>query len=114
MPLLIATMLLVSCADDIDAVVQPPSTAVTISGTLPVMYIETENRTPITSKTEYLDAKYWLDPLENSEYDALGSESEPLPMQIRGRGHSSWKGAKKPYKIKFAKKTSVMGMPKNI
>lgn len=110
---IIALLLLASCADDIEASVQPPSTAVAISGTLPVMYIETENRTPITSKTEYLDAKYWLDPLENSEYDALGSESEPLPMQIRGRGHSSWKGAKKPYKIKFAKKTSVMGMPKN-
>lgn len=75
MTLFIATMLLVSCADDIDAGVQPPSNAVTISGTLPVMYIETENRTPITSKTEYLDAKYWLDPLENSEYEALGSES---------------------------------------
>lgn len=87
--------------------------AITISGTLPVMYIETENRTPITSKTEYLEAKYWLDPLDNSEYDALGSESEPLPMQIRGRGHSSWKGTKKPYKIKFAKKTSIMGLSKN-
>ena len=63
---IIALLLLAPCADDIDAGVQPPSTAVTISGTLPVMYIETENRTPITSKTEYLDAKYWLDPLKNS------------------------------------------------
>ncbi len=111
--LLIVTILFASCTDDINAGVQPSPTGVTISGTLPVMYIETENRRPITSKTEYLDAKYWLDPLENSEYDALGTESEPLPMQIRGRGHSSWKGAKKPYKIKFDKKTSLMGMPKN-
>ena len=113
MTFIVATFLLLSCADDIDAAVQSPANSATISSTLPVMYIETDNHAPITSKTEYLDAKYWLDPLENSEYDALGTESEPLAMQIRGRGHSSWKGAKKPYKVKFAKKTSVLGMPKN-
>lgn len=109
----IALTLIASCVNDIRADEQSSVQSDLISGTLPVMYIETENRTPITSKTEYLDANYWLDPLDNGEYDALGSESEPLPMQIRGRGHSSWKGAKKPYKIKFAKKTSVLGMPKN-
>ena len=51
---IVALLLLASCADDIEASVQLPSTTVTISGTLPVMYIETENRTPITSKTDYL------------------------------------------------------------
>lgn len=111
--LIASSILLMSCSDVNDDTVQPPQSDVTISGTLPVMYIETENRKPITSKTEYIDAKYWLDPLENGMYEALGSASEPLPMQIRGRGHSSWKGAKKPYKIKFANKTSVMGMPAN-
>ena len=45
--------------------------------------------------------------------EALGTEAEPLPMQIRGRGHSSWKGAKKPYKLKLEKKTAIMGMPEN-
>lgn len=110
---IIASLLLVSCANNIDANIQPSSNAITVSGTLPVMHIETKNRIPITSKTEYLDAKYWFDPMNNSEYEALGSESEPLPLQIRGRGHSSWKGAKKPYKIKFGKKTSIMGMPEN-
>lgn len=109
---IISTLLLI-CYNNTYADSSSSPTSVTISGTLPVMYIETENRTPITSKTEYLDAKYWLDPLNIKEYDALGSESEPLSMQIRGRGHSSWKGEKKPYKIKLAKKTSVMGMPKN-
>jgi len=34
-------------------------------------------------------------------------------MQIRGRGHSSWRGAKKPYKIKLKKKTSLLGMHPN-
>ena len=45
--------------------------------------------------------------------EALGTKDEPLPLQIRGRGHSSWKAAKKPYKIKLEQKTSIMGMPKN-
>lgn len=102
-----------SCAIFAGVRVQAAQSPTPISGTLPVMYIETENRTPITSKTEYLDAKYWLDTLGNADFEALGSETEPISMQIRGRGHSSWKGNKKPYKIKFAKKTSVLGLSKN-
>ena len=114
-PIFIASLMLVSCADDIEAAVPPSASpsSVSISGTLPVMHIETENRQPITSKTEYLNATYWLDPVGNDAIEPLGSESGPLDMQIRGRGHSSWKGAKKPYKIKFDKKTAVMGMSKN-
>ncbi|MDE5684656.1 MAG: CotH kinase family protein [Muribaculaceae bacterium] len=84
-----------------------------LSNTIPVLYIETEDRQPVTSKTEYIGAMYWLDPLGNEDVEPLGSEAEPLPMQIRGRGHSSWKGPKKPYKIKLGKKTAVMGMPSN-
>ncbi len=111
--LLIASLLLASCTNDTNANLQPPTPDAAPSGTLPVMYIETENRQPVTSKTEYLDACYWLDPLNNGDTEPLGSEAEPLTMQIRGRGHSSWKGAKKPYKIKLAQKTSIMGLPKN-
>jgi hypothetical protein len=32
-----------------------------ITGTLPVLYINTENATPITSKEEYVNATYYLD-----------------------------------------------------
>ena len=70
-----------------------------ISNTIPVLYIETHGNQPVTSKTEYIDALYWLDPLDNEDIAPLGSEEEPLPMQIRGRGHSSWKSPKKPYKL---------------
>lgn len=95
-PIFIASLMLVSCADDIEAAVPPSASpsSVSISGTLPVMHIETENRQPITSKTEYLNATYWLDPVGNDAIEPLGSESGPLDMQIRGRGHSSWKGEK--------------------
>ncbi len=84
--------------------------SVSCSQTLPVLYIETENRAEITSKTEYVQAHYWLDTTWCGELESIGSEQEPLSMQIRGRGHSSWKSAKKPYKIKLATKQEVMGM----
>ncbi len=102
-----------SCTEDKE--VNGPSVPgeASISGTIPVLYIDTENGAPVVSKTEYLDAAYWLDPMGADDVEALGTELAPLPMQIRGRGHSSWKGAKKPYKIKLDKKTEMMGMPKN-
>lgn len=84
-----------------------------VTGTLPVLHIETEGMAPIVSKDIYLNASYWLDPMGVEGLEAIGTENEPLPMQIRGRGHSSWKGAKKPYKIKLGKKTSLLGMPIN-
>ena len=106
-------MPLMSCTEDNLANEPEPQRPNTVSGSIPALYIETENHAPIVSKTEYLNAIYWLDPMEAEDIPSLGSKSRPLQMQIRGRGHSSWKGAKKPYKIKLDKKTAVMGMPKN-
>lgn len=109
----IVALLLMSCTEDSMANEPEPQSPNTVSGTIPALYIETENHAPIVSKTEYLNATYWLDPMGAEDIPTLGSKAQPLPMQIRGRGHSSWKGAKKPYKIKLDKKTEVMGMPKN-
>lgn len=101
---------LASCSDNPEP--QNPGEA-NVSGTLPVLYINTEGGKPITSKTEYLSGGYWLDPSGADDVEPLGSASEPLALQIRGRGHSSWNGAKKPYKIKLDKKTALLGMPRN-
>lgn len=109
----LVALTLFSCTDEIDAVNPPASSPISISGTLPVLHIDTENNKPIVSKEVYLNATYSLDPMGAEDIEALGTEAEPLPMQIRGRGHSSWKGPKKPYKIKLAKKTAMMGMPQN-
>lgn len=106
-------LLLMSCTEDSLANEPEPQSPNMVSGNIPALYIETENHAPIVSKTEYLNATYWLDPMGAEDISALGSKAQPLAMQIRGRGHSSWKGAKKPYKIKLDKKTAVMGMPKN-
>lgn len=106
---------LASCSDkNTNDEPNPPDTSeTTISGTIPVLYIETENHKPVVSKEEYLNASYWLDPMGTEDIEAFGTKAEPLPMQIRGRGHSSWKGEKKPYKLKLDKKTALMGMPRN-
>lgn len=109
----LVALTLFSCTDEIDAVNPPASSPISISGALPVLYIDTENNEPIVSKEIYLNATYSLDPMGAEGIEALGTKAAPVPMQIRGRGHSSWKGSKKPYKIKLEKKTSIMGMPKN-
>lgn len=111
--LIVVALGAISCSDDATANEPNSPGNVTISRTLPVLYIHTENNRPITSKTEYIKATYRLDPMGTEGVEALGTEAEPLPMQIRGRGHSSWKSRKKPYKIKLDKKTAIMGMPKN-
>lgn len=83
------------------------------SGTLPVMYIQTKNNAAITSKEDYIDGTVYIDAL-NTGYDNFASQGSPLSMQIRGRGNWTWTGFdKKPYKIKFADKYALLGMPAN-
>ena len=88
--------------------------AVSPSGTLPVMYITTENNTPVTSKDTYLNATYYLDAKGIAGYENIGSASAPLTMEIKGRGNYSWTGFnKKPYRIKLADKQPLLGMIKS-
>ena len=88
--------------------------AVSPSGTLPVLYIQTENNASITSKEDYINATYYLDALGVSGYESIGTKSSPLNMEIRGRGNYSWTGFdKKPYRIKLADKQQLLGMNKS-
>lgn len=78
------------------------------------MYVNTENGTPITSKEEYLPATYYLDPCGVEGVEAFGSNAEPLPLQIRGRGNYTWVGfEKKPYRLKLDAKAALLGMKKS-
>ena len=79
------------------------------SRTLPMLYIETQGRKPITSKTVYIPATYYIVDECNPEMN-VGTADNPLVLDIRGRGHSSWKGVKKPYKIKLSEKMPLLGM----
>ncbi|MGM9860939.1 MAG: CotH kinase family protein [Muribaculaceae bacterium] len=90
------------------------SKATTYSGTLPVMFINTEGNTPITSKEDYLKATYYIDPMGVEGIQAIGSAEAPLTMQIRGRGNWTWSGFdKKPYRLKLDDKQPLLGMKKS-
>ena len=83
------------------------------SGTLPVLYINTEDHHDIVSKEEYLHADWWLDAMGIEGYESLGSAVHPLGMQIRGRGNYTWTLNKKPFRIKLDAKQKVLGMKSN-
>jgi hypothetical protein len=97
--------------EEVDTAIHNP--AEYLSNTLPVLYINTVDETPITSKEIYVDGSYYLDANGCEDYESIGTADEPLPLQIRGRGNSSWRLPKKPYRLKLGSKTSLLGMPKS-
>lgn len=71
---------------------------------LPIFYINAD--APIVSKDTYVTGNLEID--GNIDYtDGLYKG----PIQIRGRGNSTWQMDKKPYKIKLPSKVSILGMP---
>ena len=84
------------------------------SGTLPVLYINTEGYRNIDSKEEYLYADWWLDAMGIEGFESIGSPSEPEGLSIKGRGNYTWTFFdKKPFRIKLDKKEPMLGMPAN-
>ena len=87
--------------------------AVSPSGTLPVMYINTKNKQDV-SREQAIDATLYI--TAGGKYAALASASAPLPLTIKGRGNWTWTGFdKKPYKIVFAQGQGqkLLGMHKS-
>ena len=74
---------------------------------LPVVMINTPNATPIVSKEEYVTGSYISLLDADMTYDYQGE------MKIKGRGNTTWEAPKKPYKVKFDKKQSLYGEPKD-
>jgi hypothetical protein len=73
---------------------------------LPVITISTGGRQPITSKERYVQADIEIvDP--NDHGNNLSGE-----VEIRGRGNTTWNAPKKPYRLRFPKKTSLFGYEK--
>lgn len=90
------------------------SHAISYSGTLPVLHIETANRQEITSKDYYLQGTYYLDPMDAADIEAIGTKDSPLTLEIKGRGNWTWRGFdKKPYRLKLTEKAALMGMNKS-
>lgn len=93
---------------------QQKSTGKAYSETLPVLYINTNGNAPITSKENYVDATCYLDALDLDGVEPMGSAEQPVALQIRGRGNYTWSGFdKKPYRLKFEDKQTVLGMHKS-
>lgn len=73
---------------------------------LPQLSITTDNGAEVTSREIYVPGDY-----------VLKDESRTILLQgrteIKGRGHSTWDMPKKPYHIKLATSSALLGMPAN-
>ena len=74
---------------------------------LPIISIETNNKEPINSKTDYVESTIKIENTDSGDILELSGK-------VRGRGNASWKNfPKKPYRIKFSEKVSPFGFPLN-
>lgn len=98
------------------------------SGTLPVIYInvytdETHSQFnneiidyELSHKEYFKYSEYWLDIngcawLEELGAESVGSEKDPLPLQIKARGNwTRWGFSKKPFKLKLDKKQNLLAL----
>ncbi len=72
---------------------------------LPVVFVDTQGGAAITSKEQYVSAKF-------SICGATAVESiTDVDCSIRGRGNTTWEWPKKPYLVKLEEKASVFGFP---
>ena len=72
---------------------------------VPEIRIYTEDGRNVESKDEYLDMNLFV---KGEREDALSASG-----RIKGRGNATWGYEKKPYKIKFDEKQSLLGYPAN-
>ena len=77
---------------------------------LPMMYINTDGLQDVTSKDYYIGANLVLK--EDVKTRAAGDVVESR-VNIKGRGNSSWKFPKKPFRLKFDEKISLLDMHKD-
>ena len=77
---------------------------------LPMMTITTDGLREVTSKEVYIGATLSL--REDVRTRAAGDFVESR-VNIKGRGNSSWKYAKKPFRLKFDEKISLLDMHKD-
>ena len=83
------------------------------SGSLPVIYITTQNNAEITSTENYINATFYID-AKSSGYTSLGSATSQSAMKIRGRGQASWTDYdKKPYRFKLTLGIQLLDMSKS-
>lgn len=84
------------------------------SETLPIIHINTQDSVTIADKENYIDGIFWLDNCGIEGYESMGSASNPLTIQIKGRGNWTWDNLyKKPYKVKFGQRVSPLRLDRS-
>jgi spore coat protein CotH len=73
---------------------------------LPVIIINTHTDRPVTSKKLYITADIEISDPNDSGNNFKGE------AEIRGRGNTTWNAPKKPYRLRFPKKTPLFGYEK--
>ena len=76
---------------------------------VPAIYITTADGRPVSTKATYKDGTIAIDG------GGVFPDMAEMPMQIKGRGNSSWSSNpkdKNPYHFKFSSKASVLGLKK--
>lgn len=81
---------------------------VSLSEIYPSVYIDYD--ADRIHRNSYIDATIRITDPEHKYWDVDEFES---PIQIKGRGNSTWDFPKKPYRIKLAEKAKIFGMHKN-
>lgn len=90
------------------------SVAIEPSGTLPVLYVTTQDGAEITSKEDYVAGDYYLVANGCAGFSDIGDSDNRPSLQIRGRGNYTWTNyEKKPFRLKLDKKADLMGTGKS-
>ncbi len=89
----------------------PPAEATLYFSRLPVLYIDVVDNDPIYSKEFYFEADLRIQ--GNAVYHSLTSEIYNGPIQIKGRGNSTWHFEKVPYRMKLETASDLFQMGKN-
>ena len=71
---------------------------------LPIFWINTEDT--LITREEFVAGTLKLD----ANGQAVNNSVE-IPLEIRGRGNSTWEMPKKPYRIRFRQNTPILGLP---
>lgn len=102
--MLISCVPLAGCVADAESVLDHYS--VTAPTNLPAIHITLDDDVPLSSvtKEKYVAGKVSV--VGSDEYDDLID----VEASIKGRGNYSWSAPKKPYNLKFDKKTDLLGM----
>jgi len=82
-----------------------PDLPVGTADALPVLDLKTNGSAPIVSKENYINGSFSL--------TEAGSAAVEGDLEVRGRGNSTWGWVKKPYRLKLASSSSLLGMPAN-